>query len=242
MVALLACNALAKTYGRGTIAETALAGVTLKCARGETCLLLGPSGSGKTTLLSILGCLLSPTDGQVEIEGERVPYGRPGKLIALRRDKIGFVFQQAQLLPFLTVESNLRVVAKNAGLRRPEIRQRIGELTDALGIRAYRHRKPAELSGGQRQRVAIARALLHRPPIILADEPTASLDWENGQAAIRLLIEQAKAENSLLIVVTHDTRLVPLFDRVLQMESGKILSDSAIEAGTTSRQKTGTAS
>jgi putative ABC transport system ATP-binding protein len=143
-------------------------------------------------------------------------------LTELRRDKIGFVFQHAQLLPFLSVEDNLRVVAKNAGLSAVRVGQRITELTKTLGIEPYRHRKPAELSGGQRQRVAIARAVLHRPPIVLADEPTAALDWENGQAAIRLLVEQARAEHSLLIVVTHDTRLVKHFDRVLRMESGRI--------------------
>lgn len=226
----LACHYLSKTYGRGDLAETALSGVSLECQRGEACVLLGPSGSGKTTLLSILGCLLSPTSGKVEIEGQQVPHGQPGKLIALRRHKIGFVFQHAQLLPFLNVERNLSVVARNAGLSRRDISLRIGELTETLGIAPYRHRKPAELSGGQRQRVAIARALLHRPPILLADEPTAALDWENGQAAIRLLIEQARAENSLLIVVTHDMRLVPLFDRVIRMESGRVLSDSGIAA------------
>jgi putative ABC transport system ATP-binding protein len=221
MVAL-ACHNLTKTYGQGPLAETALARVSLTCDRGETCALLGPSGSGKTTLLSILGCLLAPTEGQVELDNQVVPHHRPGELVALRRHKIGFVFQHAQLLPFLTVADNLRVIAKNAGMPRRESSERIGTLTTALGIDAYRHRKPAELSGGQRQRVAIARALLHRPPVLLADEPTAALDWENGQAAIRLLIEQAKAAGSLLIVVTHDTRLIGLFDRVIRMESGRI--------------------
>ncbi len=216
------CTALTKTYGTGALAEVALREVTVSFARGEACVLLGPSGSGKTTLLSILGCLLSPSAGELSIAGQRVPYESPDHLTALRRDKIGFVFQHAQLLPFLSVEDNLRIVAGNAGLSAARVGQRIAELTKTLDIEAYRHRKPAELSGGQRQRVAIARAVLHQPPIVLADEPTAALDWENGQAAIRLLVAQAKEENALLIVVTHDTRLVPLFDRVLHMESGRI--------------------
>ena len=223
MVAL-ACHNLTKTYGHGPLAETALADVSLSCERGETCALLGPSGSGKTTLLSIVGCLLSPTTGQVELDNQLVPHHRPGELGGLRRHKIGFVFQHAQLLPFLKVSHNLHVIAKNAGMPRPSANERIASLATALGIEAYLHRKPAALSGGQRQRVAIARALLNRPPILLADEPTAALDWANGQAAIRLLIEQAKGVGSLLIVVTHDTRLVPLFDRVIRMESGRIQS------------------
>lgn len=219
---ILIADRLAKTYGQGDLAELALREVSLELAVEQSCVLLGPSGSGKTTLLSILGCLLTPTAGELSIAGNRVRFNRPSELIELRRRSLGFVFQHAQLLPFLTVEDNLRVVAVNAGLSRAATAARISDLTARLGVASYRRRKPAALSGGQRQRVAIARALLHRPAIILADEPTAALDWENGQAAIRLLIAQAKAESALLIVVTHDTRLVPLFDRVLHMESGRL--------------------
>lgn len=201
--------------------ESVLSDVSLEFRRGEACVLLGPSGSGKTTLLSILGCLLSPTRGDVHIEDVRVPNSQ-GELVAIRRDKIGFVFQHAQLLGFLSVEDNLRIIGKNAGLDKRVIQERIWGDTQQLGISENLKRKPVHLSGGQRQRVAIARALIHRPPIILADEPTAALDWNNGQAVIQLLLRQARTENALLIVVTHDTRLVNLFDRVLQVESGKV--------------------
>ncbi|MEQ8667666.1 MAG: ABC transporter ATP-binding protein [Pirellulales bacterium] len=204
------------------MSEAALTEVSLSFARSETCVLLGPSGSGKTTLLSILGCLLTPTEGDIEIDGELVPKTARDKLSELRRRKIGFVFQHSQLLGFLTVEENLRIVAENAGLTPAESKSRVSHLTTRLDISNYRHRKPAALSGGQRQRVAIARALIHRPSIVLADEPTAALDWSNGQIVIRLLIDQAKEANAALMVVTHDTRLVELFDRALHLDSGRM--------------------
>ena len=218
----LACHELTKIYGRGDVAETALAGITLAFQVGESCVLMGPSGSGKTTLLSILGCLTSPTRGTVEIAGLPVNFNRKGSLTKLRRTQIGFVFQHDQLLPFLSVQENLRIVAGNAGLAKSEATKRIQSLLDRLGIAPYAHRKPDNLSGGQRQRVAIARAVLHRPQIILADEPTAALDWENGQVATKLLIEQARDDRALLVVVTHDARLTSMFDRVLHLESGKV--------------------
>ena len=147
------------------------------------------------------------------------------RLQELRRTKIGFVFQHAHLLPFLTVEQNLRVVGRNAGLTARSVADRITELAQRLGIGHYRHRRPGELSGGQRQRVAVARAVIHRPPIILADEPTSALDWDNGQAAVRLLVDEAHAAGAVLVTVTHDTRLVGMFDRVLRMECGRLLQD-----------------
>jgi putative ABC transport system ATP-binding protein len=222
MSTVLSCHRISKSYGQGALSETALAEVSLNFSRGETVILLGPSGSGKTTLLSILGCLLTPTEGDIEIDGEVAPKARRDKLSELRRRKIGFIFQHSQLLGFLTVAENLRIVANNAGLKPTESKARISHLTTRLDIANYLHRKPGELSGGQRQRVAIARALIHRPSIVLADEPTAALDWSNGQIVIRLLIEQAKEADAVLIVVTHDTRLVELFDRVLHLDSGRI--------------------
>ena len=222
MTSVLACHRISKSYGHGELSETALSEVSLTFRRGETCVLLGPSGSGKTTLLSILGCLLTPTDGDFEIDGEKVTSPAASKMSELRRTKIGFVFQHSQLLAFLSIEENLRIVAWNAGLTKKDANARIHHLTERLDIARYLHRNPSELSGGQRQRVAIARALIHRPAIVLADEPTAALDWSNGQTVIRLLIEQAKEANSVLIVVTHDTRLVEHFDRVLYLDSGKV--------------------
>lgn len=185
-------------------------------------MLLGPSGSGKTTFLSIVGCLLSPTSGIVEFAGSQVDYTKKTLLTRLRRTQIGFVFQHAQLLPFLSVFENLSIVGRNAGLYAKDTRKRILMLLDQLGMSHYAHRKPDDLSGGQRQRVSIARAVLHRPRLILADEPTAALDWENGQAATRLLIEQARNDSAILIVVSHDTRLCTIFDRTIHLESGQL--------------------
>ena len=145
-----------------------------------------------------------------------------GQLCSLRRDKIGFIFQHAQLLPFLSVKENLEIVGRNAGLSASYLGKRIEELLERLGITAMCHKRPSHLSGGQRQRVAIARALIHRPPILLADEPTAALDWQTGEAAVRLLVIQAREEGSLLITVTHDTRLLPMFGRILRIEGGRL--------------------
>jgi putative ABC transport system ATP-binding protein len=227
MGTVLQCEDVYHTYGRGDAAEPVLLGVSASFAAGEACVLLGPSGSGKTTLLSILGCMLQPTRGEVTVCGEGVDWRSPGRLTRFRRVHLGFVFQQAQLLPFLSVAENLEVVGRNAGLSPRPLARRIDELLERLGIAAMRHKKPGQLSGGQRQRVAIARAVLHRPSILLADEPTASLDWQHGREAVRLLVEQARAEGALLLTVTHDTRLLPLFGRTMRIEAGRLSEGEA---------------
>jgi putative ABC transport system ATP-binding protein len=226
MGTVLECEAVHHTYGRGEAAESVLHGVSASFAAGEACVLMGPSGSGKTTLLSILGCLLRPTAGTLNLCGERMDWRSPGQLTRVRRSHLGFVFQHAQLLPFLTVAENLEVVGRNAGLASRVLAQRIEGLLERLGITAMRRKKPDQLSGGQRQRVAIARAVLHRPAILLADEPTAALDWHQGQEAVRLLVEQARAEGALLLTVTHDARLLPLFRRVLHIQGGRLSEES----------------
>jgi putative ABC transport system ATP-binding protein len=166
--------------------------------------------------------MLSPSRGELRIDGQSVRRSSPSQLTALRRHHIGFVFQHAQLLPFLTVEENLRLVGRNAGLSRARLESRLDQILEDLDIAPLRHKRPGEASGGQRQRMAIARAALHSPSIILADEPTAALDWQHGQAVVLLLTRQAKRENALLVTVTHDTRLVGMFDRVLSMDSGRV--------------------
>jgi putative ABC transport system ATP-binding protein len=149
------------------------------------------------------------------------------RLGKLRREKIGFVFQQGKLLPFLSVAENLGIVGCNAGLTSRQVAQRSAELLLRLGLAALRSRLPHELSGGQRQRVAIARALLHRPAILLADEPTAALDWQQGEAAVRLLVEQARSEGTLLLTVTHDPRLLPFFGRRLTLCEGQLQEETS---------------
>lgn len=222
MGTILQCENVHHVYGKGEVAEPVLLGVSVVFTAGEACVLMGPSGSGKTTLLSILGCMLKPTAGQLHICGERVDWQFPSRVTRFRRTHLGFVFQHAQLLPFLTVKENLELVGRNAGLSQPALARRIEELLERLGIGAMRHKRPDHLSGGQRQRVAIARAVLHRPPIILADEPTAALDWQQGLDAVLLLVEQAQADGSLLLTVTHDVRLVPLFRRQLHISKGQV--------------------
>lgn len=220
MKTVLECSGLAKCYGEGEFAEQVLGNVALAFSAGETSLLLGPSGSGKTTLLSMLGCLLRPSSGKLWLNDCEVDFSSHHQLVELRRTQIGFVFQQSQLLPFLSVQDNLAVVGYNAGLDDTTVALRIELLLSRLGIERLQGKMPSQLSAGQRQRVAIARALLHRPPIILADEPTAALDWHTGEAVADLLIEQAQVENTALIVVTHDKRLQPKFDHVLTIDNG----------------------
>jgi putative ABC transport system ATP-binding protein len=222
MQIVLRCDNVQHTYGGGELAEPVLLGVSASFSAGDACVLLGPSGSGKTTLLSILGCMLRPTGGELMLCGESVDWHSPSRLTQFRRLRLGFVFQLAQLLPFLTVGENLEVVGRNAGVASRSLAGRICELLERLGITAVRHKKPGDLSGGQRQRVAIARAVLHRPAIILADEPTAALDWRHGEEAVRLLVEQAQAEGAMLLTVTHDERLVPMFKRVLRIGAGRL--------------------
>jgi putative ABC transport system ATP-binding protein len=221
MSCVLACRHVAKVYGTGTLAEPVLHDVSVAVSAGQTCVLLGPSGSGKTTLLSILGCLLAPSAGELWVRGERVRH-EPARLADLRRRHIGFVFQHAQLLPFLTMQENVRLLGRNAGLAAGEVSARVAELLRRLDIEGLRHKLPCEASGGQRQRVAIARALVHRPALILADEPTAALDWQHGAEVVRLLTGQARRDGAALVAVTHDTRLVPMFERVFELDGGRL--------------------
>ena len=222
MSVILQCEQIAKSYGQGTKLTPVLRSVSVEFRRHETTMLLGPSGSGKTTLLSIMGCLLTPSAGQIKIDGQQINFKNHRQLTSVRRTKLGFVFQHSQLLPFMSVAENLRLVGKNAGMKTKVIYDGIQKLADQLGISELLRRRPGDLSGGQRQRVSIARALLHQPAVILADEPTAALDWENGSSAMQLLVDQAKERGAALITVTHDTRLIGMFDRVLTVSQGEV--------------------
>lgn len=216
----MTCRGITKNYGSGDIFERVLKRVDLEFFEGQASVLVGPSGSGKTTLLSILGCLLAPSEGQLLIADQTVSFSDKSSLTEVRRQKLGFIFQHAQLLPFLTIEENLAIVGRNAGMTEIDIKQRLDGLLKRLELQVMRYKYPAQLSGGQRQRVAIARALLHRPSIVLADEPTAALDWNTGKTVVELLLEQARLEKAVLVVVTHDTRMLPLFDRILTIADG----------------------
>jgi putative ABC transport system ATP-binding protein len=213
---------VSKRYGQGHTAFWALRDVDLDVRSGEFTVLMGPSGSGKTTLLSIVGCLLAPTEGSVEICGERADSLDERSLPRVRREKIGFVFQGFNLLGSLNALENVEVPILICGRKRVLARGKAQELLDAMGLRGKERQLPEDLSGGEKQRVAIARALATEPRIVLADEPTAALDTRTGLQIMGLLRERAHRGVAVL-VVTHDLRLETLADRVVRLEDGRIV-------------------
>lgn len=216
-------SGLKKRYGKGDTAVDALKGVDMQVAPGEVVGLIGPSGSGKSTLLKCLGAVIEPTAGRMTL-GEDVIYEDGWNipdLRALRRDKIGFVFQAPYLIPFLDVTDNIALLPMLAGRSNAESRQRAIELLKALDVAHRARAMPSQLSGGEQQRVAIARALVSRPPIILADEPTAPLDSERALSVIRILNQMARQYETAVIVVTHDEKIVPTFKRIYHIRDGR---------------------
>ncbi len=214
---------LRKRYGAGDTAVDALRGVDMQVAPGEVVGLVGPSGSGKTTLLKCLGAVIEPSGGSMKL-GNDVIYQDGWKikdLRALRRDKIGFVFQAPYLIPFLDVTDNIALLPMLAGRPNAESRQRALELLEALDVAHRAKAMPSQLSGGEQQRVAIARALVNRPPVILADEPTAPLDSERALAVIRILNRMAQQYQTAIIVVTHDEKIIPTFKRIYHIRDGR---------------------
>ncbi|ALV32816.1 ABC transporter ATP-binding protein [Streptomyces sp. CdTB01] len=212
-----------KTYGRGAAAVHALRGVCLDIPRGELVALKGRSGSGKTTLLNIVGGLDAPDEGRIVVDGlDLAELGEDG-LLALRRDRIGFVFQSFGLIPILTAAENVGVPLR---LRRAEVREReerVELLLSLVGLADHTGQRPGELSGGQQQRVAIARALANSPALLIADEPTGQLDAETGHAVMQLLRAVVHSENVTALVATHDATLLDLADRVLELSDGEIV-------------------
>ncbi|MDC2957099.1 ABC transporter ATP-binding protein [Streptomyces gilvifuscus] len=212
-----------KTYGRGAAAVHALRGVSLDIPRGELVALKGRSGSGKTTLLNIVGGLDAPDQGRIVVDGlDLAELGEDG-LLALRRDRIGFVFQSFGLIPILTAAENVGVPMR---LRRTEVREReerVELLLALVGLADHAGQRPGELSGGQQQRVAIARALANSPALLIADEPTGQLDAETGHAVMELLRAVVHSENVTALVATHDATLLDLADRVLELSDGEIV-------------------
>jgi putative ABC transport system ATP-binding protein len=212
-----------KTYGEGALAYEALRGVDFSVERGEFVMLSGPSGSGKTTLLSILGCVLTPSAGQVRLFGEDIARLPEAQLPDMRLRYIGFVFQGHNLIASLSALDNVAIVLELRGRARKQARTEAKELLDAVGLGDKLASKPGDLSGGQRQRVAIARALAGSPPLILADEPTASLDAQAGQQVTEMLKSLAKQSQKTVVVVTHDNRIYSFADRIVHIEDGHIV-------------------
>lgn len=213
---------LKKRYGSGDTAVDALKAVDMHVAPGEVVGLIGPSGSGKSTLLKCLGAVIEPTAGKM-ILGDDVIYDDGWKvkdLRALRRDRIGFVFQAPYLIPFLDVTDNVALLPMLAGMPNAEARKRAIGLFKALDVEHRAKAMPSQLSGGEQQRVAIARGLVNRPPVILADEPTAPLDSERALAVIRILNDMAKKFETAIIVVTHDEKIIPTFKRIYHIRDG----------------------
>jgi len=205
----------------GTI--NAVDGVSFQVRSGEFVALVGPSGSGKTTMLSILAALLTPTAGQVLIDGQDLARMNEKKRVKLRREKIGFTFQSNNLIPYLTARENVEFMLRlNSKLNRAG-RVRSDELLARLGLSDRLHNLPAQMSGGQQQRVAIARALIHNPAVVLADEPTASLDTERAFQVVETFAHLIHENDRAGIMVTHDLRMCQYVDRVLQMQDGKLV-------------------
>ena len=213
---------LKKRYGSGDTAVDALKNVDVQVAPGEVVGLIGPSGSGKSTLLKCLGAVINPSAGRMTL-GEELIYDNGWKvrdLRMLRRDRIGFVFQAPYLIPFLDVTDNVALPPMSAGAVNAEARARALELLTALDVQHRARAMPSQLSGGEQQRIAIARGLVNRPPVILADEPTAPLDSERAMAVIRILNEMALKFETAIIVVTHDEKISPTFRRIYHIRDG----------------------
>jgi putative ABC transport system ATP-binding protein len=222
-------HGLTKVYGAGDTATVALADADLAVAPGELVALLGPSGSGKTTLLTAICCINEPTRGRIDLDGVRVyDDGWTGVDVrALRRSRIGVVFQAYNLLAFLNVLENVELILHLNGVHGDEARQRAVRLLDYLEIAHRWHHYPGEISGGEQQRVAIARALANDPTVVLADEPTASLDSERGTIVMGLLRRVSRERHAAVIVVTHDERMIEGFDTVYRMADGRITGRAA---------------
>lgn len=213
---------LSKRFGKGEAAVFALKNVNMQVAPGEVVGLIGPSGSGKSTLLKCLGAVIDPTSGRMTLDNETI-FDNGWKLRdlrALRRDKIGFVFQAPYLIPFLDATDNVALLPMLAGVSDDEARKRALELLAALDVQHRARAMPAQLSGGEQQRVAIARGLVNRPPVILADEPTAPLDSQRALAVIRILNTMARQFETAIIVVTHDEKIIPTFKRIYHIRDG----------------------
>ncbi len=222
---IVECIEVKKSYRQGEIEVHALRDVSLAIEKGEFTAVAGPSGSGKTTLLNLVGGLDASDAGSIMVDGNAFDQMSPSRLANLRLHKIGFVFQAYNLIPVLSAAENVEFVMLLQGVSARERQQRAKTILDDVGLADKYDRRPSELSGGQQQRVAVARAIVSNPSIVLADEPTASLDSENGHAVMALLSRIAKEQDRSVLAVTHDPRTLSYADRVVRIEDGRIVGE-----------------
>lgn len=224
----LDARGLVKGFGQGETRSLAVQNVSMKLHRGEMTLLMGPSGSGKSTLLAMISGLLRPDDGTVHALRDDIWKFSTSRMENFRLKHCSYIFQGCNLFPALTGRQQLELVLRwGEGASATDARRRADAILNQLGLSKKGHLRPAALSGGEKQRVAIARALVKEPTFLFADEPTSALDWENGQAVIELLHKAAHERGAMVLVVTHDSRLIPYADRVMHMEDGKMVSVEA---------------
>jgi putative ABC transport system ATP-binding protein len=224
MTPVLEAQAVTKTYEVESNIIKAVDDVSITICPGEFVALVGPSGSGKTTMLAMLAGLLSPTDGSILIGGQDLATMSEGERTRFRREKVGFTFQANNLVPYLTVQENVELMLKLNGKLNREGRKRAKEILEQLGLGDRLKSLPSQLSGGQQQRVAIARALVHKPNIVLADEPTASLDTQRAFQVVETFADLIHAQKLAGIMVTHDLRMCQFADKIIQMRDGQIFT------------------
>ena len=226
-IPLVDVSNVSKSYRLGAARVPAVRGVSFRLAAGDLAALAGPSGSGKSTLLNLVGCLDRPDTGEIHLAGDRVSHLPPRALTAVRRRRVGFVFQSFNLLPVLTAAQNVEYPLLLTAASAAERRTRVAELIDRVGLTGKAGRRPHELSGGERQRVAVARALVNRPPLVLADEPTANLDSATGAAVLDLMDALRTDLGVTFLIASHDTRLLRRMDRVIAVKDGQVETGTA---------------
>lgn len=224
---LIRVRDLTKNYVSGETSVHALKGITLDIGKGEFLSIAGPSGSGKSTLLNLLGCIDRHDGGEIIIDGERVSTLNRIALANFRRRRLGFVFQSYNLIPVLTAYENVAFALNLLGLPESEVRERTMAILEEVGLASMEHRLPGRLSGGQQQRVAVARALVKNPAIVLADEPTANLDSETGEAILKLMKDMNVRHQTTFIFSTHDKMVMDQARRLVLLHDGNIVSDEA---------------